>query len=283
VVTRLVAALFAYLAVLSLLSVGLVFFAFAVLPGATQGPFALLGLAIAEAGALAAVLGIWHVVDRRPAAALGLAWDHSAPRQWLRGAAVAVLLMGLVVVAWFTLIDGASWSINPDPVRAGTALLAGFLGFAVQGPAEEVMFRGYVFENVRQRWGCTWAVAVSAVLFGAVHAGNPSFGLLPFVNLVLFGVATALYKVRIDGGQLWGVFAIHSLWNWLQQVVFGLPNSGGASPTDNTLFNLRPNTALPDPIWGGGFGPEGTLGTTLVLLGLLAVTLRSRSRSVTRV
>jgi hypothetical protein len=99
---------------------------------------------------------------------------------------------------------------------------------------------------------------------------NASFGLMPLLNLILFGVATGAYKLLIDDDQLWGVFAIHSVWNWLQQDVFGLENSGNASPIANTLFHVEPNRALPDPIWGGGFGPEGTLAATLVLAALLA-------------
>jgi hypothetical protein len=87
-------------------------------------------------------------------------------------------------------------------------------------------------------------------------------------------VATALYKLRVDGGQLWGVFAIHTVWNWLQQVVFGLPNSGNASVADNTLFSVQPNLALPDVVWGGGFGPEGTLAATLVLGALIVAIVR---------
>src|SRR5262249_616175 len=96
------------------------------------------------------------------------------------------------------------------------------------------------------------------------------------INLVLFGVATALYKVRIDDDQLWGVCAIHTIWNWLQQVVFGLPNSGIATATDNAAFVVTPNTSLPAAIWGGGFGPEGTLGATLVLLAVVSVAMRQR-------
>ena len=97
------------------------------------------------------------------------------------------------------------------------------------------------------------------------------------LNLLLFGLATALYKLRIDGGQLWGVFAIHTVWNWLQQVVFGLPNSGNASTAANTLSSVQPNVAVPDLVSGGGFGPEGTLAATLLLLGLIAAVLRLSS------
>jgi hypothetical protein len=84
----------------------------------------------------------------------------------------------------------------------------------------------------------------------------------------------ALYKARIDRGQLWGVFGIHTVWNWLEQVVFGLPNSGMASQPENVLFVVTPNASLPEAIWGGGFGPEGTLAASLVLVALIAAALR---------
>jgi hypothetical protein len=55
-----------------------------------------------------------------------------------------------------------------------------------------------------------------------------------------------------------------------------LPNSGLASTADNTLFQVLPNQNGPEPLWGGGFGPEGTLGATLVLVALTAYCLRRR-------
>jgi hypothetical protein len=145
-----------------------------------------------------------------------------------------------------------------------------------------VLFRGYILENVRDEWGVRAAVIVSSLAFGVLHTANPAFGPLPFINLVLFGVATAFYKLYVDDGQLWGVFAIHAVWNWLQQVVFGLPNSGVVSEPDATLFTLTPNTSLPSVIWGGGFGPEGTLAATVVLLALIAACLRRARRGYER-
>jgi membrane protease YdiL (CAAX protease family) len=271
----------AYLAVLAVAAVLLYFVGLTLVPPNAQGAFALVGLGVVEGASLGAVLLVWHFVDRQPLSELGL---HStgATQRWLRGAGVAALMMGFIVLAWYTLLDGATWDVNPDPVRATVVLVGGLLGFAVQGPAEELVFRGYILENVRAQWGLRWAVVVSSIAFGLLHARNPAFGPLPFVNLVLFGVATALYKVKIDNGQLWGVFGIHTVWNWLQQVVFGLPNSGIASLADNAVFTVTPNVTLPDPISGGGFGPEGTLAASLVLLALIGVTLRrptTKSRS----
>jgi hypothetical protein len=71
------------------------------------------------------------------------------------------------------------------------------------------------------------------------------------------------------------------VWNWLQQVVFGLPNSGVTSVPANALFTITPNQAWPEFVWGGGFGPEGTLATSLVLLALIGAIVRRPDRSTT--
>jgi membrane protease YdiL (CAAX protease family) len=272
-VARIVGASLAYLAVLDTLAIAAYALGQTLVPETARGSFGLIGLGLAELAALVTVLGIWRVVDRRPVRQLGLGATASK-QSWLRGAAVATLMMCFVVLVGYTLIDAATWGVNPDPVRAAIVLIAGFAGFAVQGPSEEVLFRGYMLENVREQWGVRWAVVVSSLAFGIFHAPNPGFGLLPFINLALFGLGTALYRLYVDRGQLWGVFAIHTVWNWLQQVVFGLPNSGISSTRDDSLFSVTPNASLPDALWGGGFGPEGTLAASLVLLGLVCYAAR---------
>ena len=272
-----VAALLLYLAIFFGASIALYAVGTA-LPDSIEGTFGVASLGVAEGLALLAVLGVWVLVDRRPVAQLGLRRGRAA-RRWLTGALIATLMMGFVVLVGYTLVDGAAWAVNPDASRATFVLVAGLIGFAVQGPAEEVLFRGYVLENLKDQWGGAIAVLVSSVAFAVFHAANPAFGLLPLINLFLFGVATALYKLRLDDNQLWGVFAIHTVWNWLQQVVFGLPNSGLASTPGNALFTVTPPSDLPAALSGGGFGPEGTLASTLVLLALMFVSLRVKPRA----
>jgi membrane protease YdiL (CAAX protease family) len=277
VVARIVGACLAYLAVLVTVEIVAYGLAQSVVPDDAKGTFGLISEGVAEGAALLTVLLVWRIVDKRPIVELGLRTAR-APRRVLKGAGIATLMMGFVVFVNFTLIDGATWDVNTDLPRAAVVLVVGLLGFALQGPSEEVLFRGYILENVRDEWNVRAAVIVSSLAFGAMHASNPAFGPLPFINLVLFGVATALYKLYVDDDQLWGVFAIHAVWNWLQQVVFGLPNSGIISVPDTTLFTVTPNTSLPDVIWGGGFGPEGTLAATVVVLALIAACLRRPRR-----
>ena len=246
-----------------------------------NSPLAEGALLVPTLGGILAVLAFTARVDRRPIVSLGLERAGAVGR-WLRGAAVGASMMGFIVLVWYTLVDGASWSLNPDLGRASLGLLAGLAAFLIQGPSEEILFRGYILQIVTARWSLAWGIGVSAVLFSLLHAANAGFGLLPLVNLILFGIATGAYKMLVDDDQLWGVFAIHSVWNWLQQDVFGLENSGNASPVANTLFHVEPDRHLADPIWGGGFGPEGTLAATLVLLALLARVLVHARRSPDR-
>jgi membrane protease YdiL (CAAX protease family) len=275
VAARIVGACLAYLAALDLVAIAAYGIGQTVVPEAARGTFGLIALGLAEAAALAAVLLVWRLVDRRPVTAIGLDPSNAPRRRWLRGALVATLMMGFVVLVGYVLVDGASLDINSDATRATLALVAGLIGFAVQGPAEEVLFRGYILVNARQQWGLRPALVVSSLAFSLLHVSNPAFGVLPFLNLVLFGLGTALYRVYVDADQLWGVFAIHTIWNWLQQVVFGLPNSGITSVPDNVLFTVTPNTSLPSPFWGGGFGPEGTVVASLALLALIFGSLRA--------
>ena len=276
-IVRIVGACLVYFGVLSaaqLLAIGL---SLTIVPDPARGTFGLLGLGIAEGAALVAVLLLWRLVDRRPVAALGLARDRPAWR-WFKGAAIAALMMGFIVLVGFTLVDGASWALNADTLNATLALVGGLVGFLIQGPSEELLFRGYMLENLREQWGLRPSIVVTSLAFALAHAPNPAFGVLPFINLVLFAAAAALYRVFLDGNLLWGIFAIHTVWNWLQQVVFGLPNSGIPAAPGYSLFVVSPNPALPGPFWGGGFGPEGTLAATLVLVALIGVCLRRARR-----
>ena len=277
VVARIIGACLAYLAVLDTVFIIAYGLAQSVVPDDLKGAFGLISQGVADGAALVTVLVYWRLVDQRPIRALGLR-SAGAVRRALKGAAIAALMMGFVVLVNYTLIDGAPWDVNTDAAQAVLVLVVGLIGFALQGPAEEVLFRGYILENVRDQWGVRQAVVASSLAFGLLHVSNPAFGVLPFINLVLFGVATALYKIYVDDNQLWGVFAIHAIWNWLQQVVFGLPNSGIVSVPDSSLFTLTPNTSLPAVVWGGGFGPEGTLAATLVLLALIGACARRARR-----
>ena len=64
--------------------------------------------------------------------------------------------------------------------------------------------------------------------------------------------------------SLWCAFAVHTAWNFTQNILFGLPNSGINVPY--SVFKLDAATARDSFAYNVGFGIEGTLLADVVLL-----------------
>jgi membrane protease YdiL (CAAX protease family) len=90
-----------------------------------------------------------------------------------------------------------------DPLTLG---LIG-LGAVIIAPlVEELLFRAYLFRNLRDRLGSGLAVVISGFIFAAVHA-HPSL-LLPLTGL---GIALALLYEWT--GSIWVPIIAHAAWN----------------------------------------------------------------------
>lgn len=131
---------------------------------------------------------------------------------------------------------------------------------------EELVFRGYLLQNMVDGLGLRVAVIVSCLLYGAIHAGNPNAGMLSTLIIVLFGY------LRIYGylgsGLLWLSMGMHIGWNFFQGPVFGYAASGHAEKL--TVVSHR--AAGPDWLTGGDFGPEASVITVpVIVLALLAM------------
>jgi len=98
------------------------------------------------------------------------------------------------------------------------------------------------------------------VIFALLHILNPGFGLLPLINIILFGILESIYVLR--RGDLWGACAIHSIWNFFQGNVFGISVSGMGLSTSPLHATLDRSAAW---LNGGSFGLEGGIATTAVL------------------
>jgi len=207
------------------------------------------------------------VIERRPFPSIGLAARRPLEK-WARGMLAGALLFGLGL-ALAAVTGNLHWK-GFAPAGVGQSLL--WVGvtlafYLIQGPAEEVMSRGYLLPTLTARGGPWVGILLSSVLFAAGHMLNPNISALGVINLVLYGVLAALYALREEG--LWGIFGFHSAWNWVQGSVAGLEVSG-ANLSPAPLFSL----ATDGPSWwaGGSFGPEGGLIITITtLLGIAAL------------
>ncbi len=213
----------------------------------------------------AAALIYCRCIEMRPVRSMGLRKKGLAPH-YLLGLLVGIALMS--AISLLGVVSGTNRITICSEINYKLIALY-FFGFFIQGMSEEFIFRGYLMTTVGGSGRHTAvAVAISSVGFSLAHTANPGFGILPFVNLTLFGVFAALYMIIFD--DIWGVSAIHSIWNFTQGNFYGISVSG----MDDTESVFR-TTAISskDYLTGGDFGIEGSIFTTTVLLAGTAVLL----------
>ncbi len=194
-------------------------------------------------------------IEKRPVSSMGLCRGHIA-REYGIGVLIGIALISLCV--GICLLTG-SLALSASAFSPVMWILF-LVGFLIQGMSEEVMCRGYLMVSVSRKNALLLAVLTNSVVFGLLHLMNPGFGLLPFANIVLFGILESVYVLK--RGDLWGASAIHSLWNFFQGNVFGISVSGtgtGASPLAAAF------TEGHELLNGGAFGLEGGLVVTLVI------------------
>jgi uncharacterized protein len=216
------------------------------------------------------ILWAWVALfEKRPFWTMGYELKHAIP-QYLRGFLIgAVIFSGAVGIL---VLFGAVEMEAGDPSQVGVAALGGVLivlvGWVVQGGAEEILLRGWALPIIGARYKPWIGLLVSSLIFAIMHGLNPNISLLPLLNLALFGVFAGLYAMR--EGSLWGISALHSVWNWIQGNIFGFKVSG-MDVGGGSLLNLK--TVGADWLTGGAFGPEGGLAITAVLVVSIAATV----------
>ncbi len=177
------------------------------------------------------------------------------------GVVLAALLMaiGSFVLSKLNLID-----FNAGELALGGAGLF-FLFFLIQSTFEELIFRGYILNNLMDSMNKYIALIISALVFAIAHWGNPSFDLLPKVNLILAGIL--LGATYIFTRNLWFPIGLHLGWNFFQGPVFGYEVSGY-----ETTSVFEQDMEKSNILTGGDFGFEGSiLATGLMVLATLGI------------
>jgi membrane protease YdiL (CAAX protease family) len=131
---------------------------------------------------------------------------------------------------------------------------------------EELMFRGYPFQKLRQS-NRRFAVFFSSACFASLHAGNAGFTLLALLNVFLGGVLLALAYERYE--RLWLPIGLHLAWNLTSGPILGDEVSGYGSA--RSLLIERGS----GPVWltGGTFGLEASVWMTVVEIAAISFML----------
>lgn len=145
------------------------------------------------------------------------------------GVRLALRTMAIAFVAYYALslaynaLFGPPCDRLPDELgihdSALLAVLAGIFVIGIAPFAEEIFFRGFLFQSLRQSWGVWIAAPVSGLIFGVVH-----FEPDKLVPLAILGTALAYVFHRTR--SIWPCVAIHAINNTLAFVVL-LADAGG--------------------------------------------------------
>jgi membrane protease YdiL (CAAX protease family) len=144
---------------------------------------------------------------------------------------------------------------------------------------EEVVFRGVLVRIAEERFGTWPALAISAVLFGAVHlAGTSETGtgaMLWGATAIILQGGILLTASYIATRALWMPIGIHFAWN-VAEAGFGTAVSGKSSEFGGLI---QTSLSGPTALTGGTFGPEAGLAGILTCLATAALLLRHAVRT----
>ena len=172
------------------------------------------------------------------------------------GALLGFCLMGICIFA-----ASAHGDIKIGSASGTNYLLFIFAFIAVflQASIEEVETRGFVFSKMLDEGvPLKWSVVASSFFFAYIHATNPGFGFIPLLSIFIVGLQyVAIYYYF---GNLWITFAAHAMWNFTQDFIFGLPDSG--KPAAVSIFNTTVSGS--SFFYDKDFGIEGSLMAILV-------------------
>lgn len=229
------------------------------IPNSLAGDVYMLISLFATTATVAVVLLYCLVLERRTLASLGLI-RRGALSEYALGLPCGLMLFGIPVLLC---IATGALTLSPAEVTPSSGLIIlYFVGFLIQGMSEELLCRSYLMVSLSRGWPL-WACAVSnALLFSLIHIGNPGVTVIALVNIFLFGLFASLLTLR--RGSIWMAGAIHSMWNFAQGNLFGIPVSGLAGSPSPLTAEMAEGT-WQSLVGGGSFGLEGGLAVTVVL------------------
>lgn len=182
-------------------------------------------------------------------------------KQFGMGLALGTIIM-VVPAIFLTFLGYANWQVNELSV---STVISGFSFFTAVAVAEEMLFRGFIFQRLMESLGQWPAQIVISGMFLLTHINNPGMigmtktlaALNIFIASVMFGLAFIKTK------SLAMPVGIHFMANFMQGTVLGFGVSGVKEQSLVKAF------AGECPVWlnGGEFGLEASVpGLLMVIL-----------------
>ncbi len=147
----------------------------------------------------------------------------------------------------------------------------GTIAMAVEsGVMEELLMRAIVLRLLMRAFGIWPALALQALLFGALHLANPNATLTAAVAIAI-EAGLMLAGFYLLTGRLWMSIGVHAAWNFTQGWIWGASVSG--IPVKESWLVSTPKAGAPEFLSGGAFGPEASLPAMVVGTSVAVVVL----------
>jgi len=195
---------------------------------------------------------------------LGLIIGKSGIYDLILGIGLGTLLVSFStflswLLGWYQFI-GFSWDFRPPSVLL-PAIVLSFVA-TIQSPLlEEVIFRGFLFQTLTDRWGLRISIFLSSLLFGIAHLTSLEDFIWWTAIISAFLAGLMFVQAYLVRKSLWLPIGIHFGWIFAGRFL----NDAGGS-VDNTLFLASkvegPHLLVPPS--GGGAGLLELLGVGLV-------------------
>jgi membrane protease YdiL (CAAX protease family) len=221
---------------------------------------------------MASVMMFWKSFDKKPFSQMGLTFNKTSFIDLVHGLILGAASIALVFVA---LLLTGQFTVESSVMKPGFAstLLSDLVVMIFVGIGEEMFSRGYCM-GILRRSNIFIVLIVPNLIFALLHIFNNNIGVIPMINLFLIGLLFSLISLR--RGNIWMPVGYHITWNFFQGSIFGMPVSGSdasglfaSKPVGENIFN------------GGGFGPEGGLlvtGLIIVSIALLLIFTKNRDK-----
>ena len=212
-------------------------------------------------GSFAALWVATKFIDRKPLMSIGLSVKDKANEMLIGLGFALAFIGGLFLVLWLIGAINISGYVGFKP---GVFIVSIMLFMAAFD--EELIFRGYILNNMMDSTGNRWiALAGSSLLFALLHSGNTNVWSTWVPMTELFAAGFILGISYTFTKNLWFPTFFHFGWNFFQGL-FGFEISG--FNVDSWKIISHENTGnVPDIVSGGAFGIEGsviTLSCTII-------------------
>ena len=163
----------------------------------------------------------------------------------LIGLTLGVVIQSLIILVMYLKGGYTVISINPNPFEF---IIPALMLPLTSSILEETLFRGFIFRIIEEKLGSYNAMLISGLLFGIVHYSDLNCSLIEALLIVIPGLLLAV--AYMYSRNLWFPIAIHFAWNFTQDYIYGVYETGGSL----IISKLEGSKWLT-----GGVGVEGTI------------------------